>query len=48
MHVLAKPFSALTAADLMTRDVVAIPERLSLRAAAHLLAQAQVTGAPRR
>jgi CBS-domain-containing membrane protein len=46
MHVLAKPFSALTAADLMTRDVVAIPERLSLRAAAHLLAQAQVTGAP--
>ena len=46
MHVLAKPFATLTAADLMTRDVVAIPERLSLRAAAHLLAQAQVTGAP--
>src|SRR5260370_10548324 len=46
MHVLAKPFATLTAADLMTRDVVAIPEHMSLRTAARLLAGAQVTGAP--
>ncbi len=41
-----KPFVTLTAADLMSRDVVTIPQHLSLRKAAHLLANAQVTGAP--
>jgi CBS-domain-containing membrane protein len=37
---------SLTASDLMSRDVVAIPQRMSLRTAAHLLSRAQVTGAP--
>jgi CBS-domain-containing membrane protein len=46
MHILARPFTSLTAADLMTRDVIAIPEHMSLRTAARLLAQAQVSGAP--
>jgi len=36
----------LTAADLMSRDVVSIPQDMSLRAAAHLLSQAHITGAP--
>jgi len=46
MLTLTKPFAALTAADLMTRDVITIPEHMSLRTAAHMLARAQVTGAP--
>jgi CBS-domain-containing membrane protein len=46
MHVLSKPFLTLTAADVMTRDVVVIPERMSLRTAATLLARARVSGAP--
>jgi CBS domain-containing membrane protein len=46
MHVLSKPFVTLTAADLMTRDLVVIPERMSLRTAAHLLSRARVSGAP--
>jgi len=41
-----KPFLALTAADLMTHDVVMIPKEMSLRSAAHLLAQHNITGAP--
>jgi CBS-domain-containing membrane protein len=41
-----KPFVTLTAADLMSRDVVTIPRHLSLRKAAHLLSNANVTGAP--
>lgn len=36
----------LTAFDLMSRDVVTIPQSMSLRAAVHMLAQAQVGGAP--
>jgi CBS domain-containing membrane protein len=36
----------LTAADLMSRDVVTIPEKMPLRAAANLLAEARITGAP--
>jgi CBS domain-containing protein len=36
----------LTAADLMTRNVVTIHPRLALHAAAHLLRQAGVTGVP--
>jgi CBS-domain-containing membrane protein len=36
----------LTAADLMSRNIVAIPLGMSLRAAAHRLAQAGVSGAP--
>jgi CBS-domain-containing membrane protein len=36
----------LTAAQLMSRDVIVIPERMSLRGAAGLLRQAAVSGAP--
>lgn len=36
----------LTAADVMSRDVLVIPRHMSLRAAAHLLAKARVSGAP--
>jgi CBS domain-containing protein len=46
MLATTKPFLALTAADLMTRDVLMLPQQTSLRAAAHLLSQAQVSGAP--
>jgi CBS-domain-containing membrane protein len=41
-----KPLLALTAADVMSRDVMAIPQRMSLRAAAHQLVQGHVSGAP--
>jgi CBS domain-containing protein len=35
-----------TANDLMSRDLILIPRHMSLRGAAHLLAQARVSGAP--
>jgi CBS domain-containing membrane protein len=41
-----KPFVTLRAADVMSHDVVAIPQHLSVRKAAHLLSNANVTGAP--
>jgi CBS-domain-containing membrane protein len=41
-----KPFVTLTAADIMSRDVVTIPQHLSVRKAAHLLSNANITGAP--
>jgi CBS-domain-containing membrane protein len=41
-----KPLQTLTAADLMTRDVITIPQHLSLRAAARMLERYQITGAP--
>ncbi len=41
-----KPRLGLTAADLMSRTVVVIPEDMSLRAAAHVLSQNRVSGAP--
>jgi len=41
-----KPFVTLTAADIMSREVIAIPKHLSLRMSAHLLSEAHVTGAP--
>ena len=41
-----KPFLTLTANDLMNRDVVTLPQALSLRTAARWLSQAQVSGAP--
>ena len=41
-----KPLPELTAADLMSRDVIVIPEDMPLREAAHLLMRHQVTGAP--
>lgn len=41
-----KPLLNWTAADLMSASVVMVPEEMSLQGAAHLLAQAHVTGAP--
>jgi CBS-domain-containing membrane protein len=41
-----KPLLDWTAGDLMSRDVVAIPHKMSLRAAAHRLAQSHISGAP--
>jgi CBS domain-containing protein len=41
-----KPLLNLTAADLMSAAVVMVPEHMSLKGAAHRLAEAAVTGAP--
>jgi CBS-domain-containing membrane protein len=41
-----KPLLDYAAEDLMSRDLILIPHRMSLRTAAHLLAQAHVSGAP--
>lgn len=46
MKTLNKPLFALTANDLMTQTLVIVPQEMSLQGAAHLLMQAQVTGAP--
>lgn len=43
---IGKPLLEHRAEDLMSRDLILIPHRLSLRTAAHLLAQAHVSGAP--
>jgi CBS-domain-containing membrane protein len=41
-----KSLLELTAQDLMTQGVVAVPEEMSIRTAAHLLHQSHVSGAP--
>jgi predicted transcriptional regulator len=46
MTTLDKPLLELTANDLMSRNVLVISQHMSLKAAAHLLAQAEVSGAP--
>jgi CBS domain-containing protein len=46
MVPVTKPLFSLTAADLMSGALVVVPEEMSLKGAAHLLAQASVTGAP--
>jgi CBS domain-containing membrane protein len=46
MIATSKPFLALTAADLMTPDVVLVPRAMSMRAASHILSEAGVSGAP--
>src|SRR5690348_10542522 len=46
MFPTSKPFMSLTARDLMTREVEAIPREMSLKAAAHRLSQARISGAP--
>ena len=46
MVATTKPFLSLTANDLMSRDVILIPQDMSLRSAAHLLSQSHITGAP--
>lgn len=43
---MGKSLFALTAADLMSRDLVSIPRDMSLRAAARILCNAHVSGAP--
>jgi CBS domain-containing protein len=46
MTTATKPLLTLIASDLMTRDVTAIPAHMSLRAAAHMLAEFDISGAP--
>jgi CBS domain-containing protein len=46
MITTSKPIQAMTAADLMSTELTVIPQHMSLQHAAHLLAQARVTGAP--
>src|SRR5258707_7523274 len=46
MPATMKPLLAMTAADLMSRDVVAAAQEMSLRGAAHMLSQAEISGAP--
>jgi CBS domain-containing protein len=46
MITTGKPLHAMTAADLMSTELTVIPQHMSLQHAAHLLAQARVTGAP--
>jgi len=46
MKATKKPLLALTAADLMIRDVVVIPVETSMRTAANVLAKNQISGAP--
>ncbi|MCS6852977.1 MAG: CBS domain-containing protein [Gemmataceae bacterium] len=46
MQNIVQTFLSLTAADLMTKAVVMIPQEASLQHAAHLLGQARITGAP--
>lgn len=41
-----KPFLALTAEDLMSHEVLTIPQDTPLREAAHLLTRSQISGAP--
>jgi CBS-domain-containing membrane protein len=41
-----KHFEQLTAADVMSRDVLMIPQQMDLRTAAHLLSQVHISGAP--
>jgi CBS domain-containing protein len=46
MSTTTKPLLAMTISDVMSRDVITIPEETSLQAAAHLLFHNQVGGAP--
>jgi CBS domain-containing protein len=46
MATTTKPLLALTASDLMSREVITIPQDMSLREAAHLLFQNRIGGAP--
>jgi len=44
--IATKPFTELTAADVMSREVITIPQTMLLHHAAHLLACKQISGAP--
>ena len=46
MTTTCKPFLEWTAADLMSREVIAVPKHLTLRAAARLLTGSRISGAP--
>jgi CBS domain-containing membrane protein len=46
MLAISKPITDLTAADVMSRDVLVVPWEMDLRTAAHLLSRARVSGAP--
>jgi CBS domain-containing protein len=46
MLTVEKPLNSLYASDLMSHDVVMIPEEMSLQGAARLLSRAQVSGGP--
>jgi CBS domain-containing protein len=46
MQTLCKPLLTLTADEIMTRNPIVIPRQMSLRAAARLLSQSRITGAP--
>jgi len=46
MTTITKPLQELTAEDVMSRDLVSLPRKMSLRAAAHLFGQSQISGAP--
>ena len=44
--VTSKPFLSLTAKDLMNHEVITIPQTMTLRDAARLLAKEQISGVP--
>src|ERR1700756_3143626 len=44
--IATKPMTELSAADVMSRDVVTVPQTMLLHHAAHLLARKQISGAP--
>jgi CBS domain-containing protein len=46
MPATMRPLTSLTAGDLMSRDVIQVPETMPLREAARLLLQHQISGAP--
>jgi CBS domain-containing protein len=46
MIAIAKPLLSLSAGDLMSRDLVMIPQDMSVRGAARMLSRAEISGAP--
>jgi CBS domain-containing protein len=46
MNTCCKALTALTAEDVMSRNLLTVPHRMSLRAAACMLSRADITGAP--
>ena len=46
MIAFAKPLRSLYAADLMSHDLVLIPQDMSVRGAARMLSRAEISGAP--
>ena len=46
MTTTCKPIAELTASDVMSREVIAVPKHFSLQAAARLLSGSRISGAP--